>query len=89
MFKRLISLVRQEKVTPFIGAGFSYEACAPSVRVLRQAILDEIQDESNKKLHEEDNLDALTEFFVEEECLGSRNQMVSILQKALISLLSR
>lgn len=82
MFKRLISLVRQEKVTPFIGAGFSYEACAPSVRVLRQAILDEIQDESNKKLHEEDNLDALTEFFVEEECLGSRNQMVSILQKA-------
>ena len=31
MFERLIKLVRQEKVSLFIGAGFSKEACAPSL----------------------------------------------------------
>ena len=42
MFEHLISLVRKEEVTLFIGAGFSLEAHAPSVAMLKQAILNEI-----------------------------------------------
>lgn len=82
MFERLISLVRREQVSLFIGAGFSIEACAPSVRDLRNAILNEIFDERKRASHQDDNLDVLSEYFVEEECLGSRNQLIKILQKA-------
>ena len=57
MFERLISLVRREQVSLFIGAGFSIEACAPSVRDLRNAILNEIFDERKRASHQDDNLD--------------------------------
>lgn len=48
MFERLISLVRQEQVSLFIGAGFSIEACAPSVYDLKEAILKEIHETHQK-----------------------------------------
>lgn len=48
MFERLLSLVRREQVSLFIGAGFSIEACAPSVYDLKTVILDEIYDKKMK-----------------------------------------
>ena len=45
MFERLIKLVRQEKVSLFIGAGFSIEANAPSVRQLKELILSEFDND--------------------------------------------
>ena len=42
MFERLTKLVRTEKVTLFIGAGFSIEAKAPSVSELCEAILSQL-----------------------------------------------
>lgn len=82
MFERLIKLVRQEKVSLFIGAGFSKEACAPSLHDLKKIILEELDDEQQKKNHENDSLDALTNYFVKDVCCGSRNQLISILHKA-------
>lgn len=82
MFERLISLVRQEQVSLFIGAGFSIEACAPSVYDLKEAILKEIHETHQKNNHKEDSLASLSDFFVKEVCLGSRNQLIRILRKA-------
>lgn len=48
MFEELISLVRREQVSLFIGAGFSKEAGAPSVGDLQKAILGEIHDTEKK-----------------------------------------
>lgn len=44
MFEELISLVRREQVSLFIGAGFSKEAGAPSVWDLQKSILERIYD---------------------------------------------
>lgn len=82
MFERLISLVRQEQVSLFIGAGFSIEACAPSVYDLKEAILKEIHETHQKNNHKEDSFASLSDFFVKEVCLGSRNQLIRILRKA-------
>lgn len=79
MFERLIKIVRQEDVTLFIGAGFSLEAHAPSVSALKEAILNEMSAES-RKAHENDGLDKLSEYYVEEECCGSRNSLVHMLK---------
>ncbi len=75
MFDKLIKLVRQEKVSLFIGSGFSIEAGIPSVPVLKKLILDEIENDKLRKEHENDNLDTLSEFFVNESCAGSRNEL--------------
>lgn len=82
MFDKLIKLVRQEKVSLFIGSGFSIEAGIPSVPVLKKLILDEIENDKLRKEHENDNLDTLSEFFVNESCAGSRNELISIMKKA-------
>lgn len=84
MFEHLISLVRKEEVTLFIGAGFSLEAHAPSVAMLKQAILNEISKEGQNG-HSNDGLDELSEYFVEEECTGSRVQLVQILKNLFTS----
>lgn len=81
MFKRLIRLIRQEKVSLFIGAGFSIEANAPSVQKLKETILANIDDLEAKQQHNDDNLADLSEFYVEEICNGSRNELVSLLKK--------
>lgn len=82
MFEDLFSLVRREKVSLFIGAGFSKEAGAPSVCVLRKAILAKIYDEKKREAHKDDSLADLSNFYVTEVCLGSRNQLIRILQNA-------
>jgi hypothetical protein len=82
LMDRLFKLVRHEKVTLCIGAGFSIEAGAPSVAQLKQAILDCIDDLEIKAAHERDSLSKLSEFFVEEICSGSRNELIQILHKA-------
>ena len=79
-FERLIKLVRKCKVTPFIGAGFSIEAQAPSVANLITAILAEFDNEDLRNQHKEDSLQNLTNFFVEEICNGSRNQLIELLK---------
>ena len=81
-FDRLIKLVREEKVSLFIGAGFSIEAGAPSVRELKQLILNEFSDNKLKQDHENDGLDELSEFFVEDICGGSRNDLMSMMKKS-------
>ena len=81
MFKRLIKLIRQEKVSLFIGAGFSIEANAPSVQKLKETILANIDDLDAKQQHNDDNLADLSEFYVEEICNGSRNELVSLLKE--------
>lgn len=50
MFEELISLVRREQVSLFIGAGFSKEAGAPSVWDLQKSILERIYDTEKKKI---------------------------------------
>lgn len=82
MFENIIKLVRKEKVTLFIGSGFSLEANAPSVSQLKSLILNEIDDERIKEEHREDELTDLSDFFVEEICTGSRNQLISLMQEA-------
>lgn len=81
MFERIISLVRQEKVSLFIGAGFSLEANAPSVRMLCDAILSQFDNDQQRKEHEKDPLADLANYFVEEICCGSRNSLIEILQE--------
>ena len=82
MFERLIKLVRQEKVSLFIGAGFSIEASAPSVRQIKEIILKEFDNDEQRKVHANDGLDELTEFFVEDVCGGSRNDLMALIKKA-------
>lgn len=80
-FERLIRLIRKCKVTPFIGAGFSIEAKVPSVGELKTTILSEVDNEEQRNKHEDDSLQDLTNFFVEEICNGSRNQLVELLKE--------
>lgn len=82
MFEELISLVRREQVSLFIGAGFSKEAGAPSVWNLQKSILERIYDTEKRKSHENDSLADLSNFFVNEIHLGSRNPLMRILRKA-------
>lgn len=82
MFEELISLVRREQVSLFIGAGFSKEAGAPSVWDLQKAILGEIPDTEKRESHKDDKLADLSNFFVNEIHLGSRNPLMRILKKA-------
>lgn len=56
MFERLIKLVRQEKVSLFIGAEFSIEANAPSVRQLKELILSEFDNDEQRNEHTNDGL---------------------------------
>lgn len=79
-FERLIKLIRKCKVSPFIGAGFSIEANAPSVVDLKTAILSDVENEGLRNKHEGDSLQDLTNFFVEEICNGSRNQLIELLR---------
>lgn len=81
MFKRLIKLVSEEKVSLFIGAGFSREAHAPSVGDLCNAILSQFDDEELREEHQNDQLDVLSNFFVEDICNGSRNSLIELLQE--------
>lgn len=78
-FERLIKLIRNEEVSFFIGAGFSLEAHAPSVSALKKAILEEISSDKRDE-HKEDSLDELSEYYVEEECSGSRNSLIQLLK---------
>ena len=80
-FERLIKLVRKCKVSPFLGAGFSIEAKAPSVDDLKTTILSEFDNEELRNEHKDDSLQDLTNFFVEEVCNGSRNQLIELLHE--------
>lgn len=80
-FERLIKLVRKCKVSPFIGAGFSIEAKAPSVGDLKTIILSEFYNEKLRNEHKDDSLQDLTNFFVKEVCNGSRNQLIELLRE--------
>ena len=79
--EHLIRLVRKEKVSLFIGAGFSLEAKAPSVWDLQKAILNELPSDEMKMEHAEDDLDVISQFYVEEVCEGSRAELMDLLQK--------
>lgn len=82
MFEKLIKLVRKERVSLFIGSGFSIEAGIPSVSTLKELILDELDNDQQREEHKNDNLDVLSEFYVEEVCTGSRNELISLMKKA-------
>ena len=82
MFEKLIKLVRKEQVSLFIGAGFSIEAGVPSVSTLKGLILDELENDQQREEHKGDSLDVLSEFYVEEVCTGSRNELISLMKKA-------
>lgn len=80
MFEKLIEFVRKEEVTLFIGAGFSIETGAPSVWDLKQAILEKFYNQQRKKELENADLSEISEAFVEEECTGSREELISLLK---------
>jgi hypothetical protein len=80
-FERLIKLIRKCKVSPFIGAGFSIEAKAPTVEELSSTILTGFDNDKLRNLHKDDSLQDLTNFFVEEVCNGSRNQLIELLRE--------
>lgn len=69
-FERLIKLIRRCEVTPFLGAGFSIEAKAPTVAELSSAILSEFDNDELRNEHKDDSLQDLTNFFVKEVCNG-------------------
>lgn len=81
MFERVIKLIREEKVSLFIGAGFSYEAQAPTVRMLCEAILAQFDNDQQREEHKNDSLADIANYFVEEICSGSRNALIDLLQK--------
>lgn len=83
-FESIIKKIRKEKVSLFIGAGFSREAGAPSVSEICSSILSQINDESAREEHTNDNLQDLTNYFVEEECSGSRNDLITYLKDRFI-----
>lgn len=80
-FERLIKLIRRCEVTPFLGAGFSIEAKAPTVAELSSAILTEFDNDELRNEHKNDSLQDLTNYFVEEVCNGSRNQLIELLRE--------
>ena len=80
-FERLIKLIRRCEVTPFLGAGFSIEAKAPTVAELSSAILSEFDNDELRNEHKDDSLQDLTNFFVKEVCNGSRNQLIELLRE--------
>lgn len=82
MFEKLIKLVRKEKVSLFIGSGFSIEAGVPSVSTLKELILHELENDEQRQEHKNDSLDVLSEYYVEENCLGSRNELIGLMRKA-------
>lgn len=82
MFKSLIKHIRREEVSLFVGSGFSIEASAPSVSQLKELILNDFDDEDLKSQHIDDGLAELSNFYVNEQCVGSRNQLISLLKKA-------
>lgn len=81
MFKKIITLIRQEKVSLFIGSGFSYEAQAPTARQLCDAILSQFDDNKKREDHKKDSLQEVSNFYVEDICCGSRNSLIELLQK--------
>ena len=81
MFERLIKLIRREKVSLFIGSGFSLEANAPSARLLCEAVLSQIDDEKLREAHKDDSLADVSNFFVDNVCNGSRNSLIELLQE--------
>lgn len=80
-FGQLIKLIRQEKVSLFIGSGFSLEAGAPTVSKLCSVILDNLDDEEQRLLHQNDSLSTLANYYVEEVHMGSRSSLIEILQE--------
>lgn len=80
MFEKLIEFVRKEEVTLFIGAGFSIETGAPSVYDLKHDILEKFYNQQQKKKLEDADLSEISETFVEEECSGSREELISLLK---------
>lgn len=81
MFERLIKLVREEKVSLFIGAGFSLKAGAPSARALCDTILSEFDNNQQREEYKDACLADIANFYVEEVCSGSRNSLIELLQK--------
>lgn len=79
-FDRLIKLVREEKVSLFIGSGFSLKTGAPSVATLCKGILSQIDNEQICLEHKNDSLAKLSNYYVEEVCCGSRNNLIELLQ---------
>ena len=68
MFEKLIKLVRKEKVSLFIGSGFSIEAGVPSVSTLKELILHELEnDEQRQELPQTDRQHTMGEAFAEDE----------------------
>lgn len=80
MFERLIKLIREEKVSLFIGAGFSLEAGSPSVQKIKDTILADFENDIQREKHKQDDLQSLSEYYVEEVCQGSRQKLISDLK---------
>ena len=80
MFERLIKLIREEKVSLFIGAGFSLEAGSPSVQRIKDTIIADFENDIQREKHKQDDLQSLSEYYVEEVCQGSRQKLISDLK---------
>lgn len=80
-FGQLIKLIRQEKVSLFIGSGFSLEAGAPTVSKLCSAIFENFDNDEQRLSHQNDSLSTLANYYVEELHTGSRSSLVEILQE--------
>ena len=80
-FERLIKLVREEKVSLFIGSGFSLKAGAPSTSILCESLLSHFDNDQQRQAHITDGLAQLANYYVEEICCGSRNSLIDLLQR--------
>lgn len=77
MFEHLIKLIRQEKVSLFIGSGFSLKAGAPSACDLVKTILDAFPEEERNDLNGSQLSYVANEYV--QSCSDSRNELIALL----------
>lgn len=79
IFSPLINLIRSEKVTLFLGAGFSLKAGAPSCQNICNSIIAHSPNEYQDSLKNM-SLDILCDEFIQ-LCNGDRSKLISILKE--------
>lgn len=85
MFEELFKLIRQERVSLFLGAGFSRNAGAPScwdiTSVVKEAALRKVKNKSTiEKLNSINDLSQICEEFVQ-LCEGNRSELNGLLDE--------
>ena len=80
-FEKVVKLIRKEKISLFIGSGFSLKAGAPSASMLVDAIIAEADSDFSNQLNGHQLPYVADEFVL--SCNGSRNELIQIIKKEM------